>query len=102
MAGGLFGLVDDVLEGSRRLVRGLCEIPGSFAKRIQQSHKKADRTEANGKKQLRKAGFLPRHHVPALARFESGPLQWKRSWPAQLPTLPPRARPENVNGKHPS
>jgi hypothetical protein len=28
MAGGLFDLVDDVLDGSRRLVRGLCEIPG--------------------------------------------------------------------------
>jgi hypothetical protein len=59
MAGGLFGLVDDVLDGSRRLVRGLCEIPGSFAKRIQQSHKKVDRTEAERQEAVEKGRLSP-------------------------------------------
>ncbi len=40
------GLVADVVEGSRRIIRGLADIPAAVARRIDRAHEKADRVEA--------------------------------------------------------
>ena len=41
----LFGLANDSIEGSRRLIRGLTRIPNSLANRIERAHDQADRQE---------------------------------------------------------
>jgi hypothetical protein len=69
----LFGLPDDVLDAARKLVRGLSELPGALARRIDRAHENADRGEA--KRQLKVAAGLPAPSpTEALDNLEAGLL----------------------------
>jgi hypothetical protein len=58
IAVNLPGLVDDMIVGGRKLVRGLAQIPAALARRIDRAHEKADRVEAVRQEKM-EAGSLP-------------------------------------------
>jgi hypothetical protein len=64
------GLVVDVVEGSRRIVRGLAEIPAAVAHRIDRAHVKADREEAIEQEKAESRAMPPPLPAAAVDRVE--------------------------------
>ena len=59
-----FELMNDVLHGARKLVRGLTALPHAIAQRVENAHHKVDRREDEKQKQL-EAGATPPHQLHA-------------------------------------
>jgi hypothetical protein len=47
-----FGVLGDSLEGLRKCIRGLAEIPAAFARRVDRAHERADRLEGTRQEKL--------------------------------------------------
>jgi hypothetical protein len=71
IAFNLVGLVDDIIVGSRKLVRGLTTMPRKAARRVERSHAIADRVEAIAQEKAEKEPAPESLAAEAADRIES-------------------------------